>query len=67
MKSCEISFEILKSNQNPEILIKILKSLLKSWAKKEDFEILSVILLGCWPLEIVYEISKSLDFTIFKI
>ena len=30
MKSCEISFEILKSNQNPEILIEILKSLLKS-------------------------------------
>ena len=26
MKSCEISFEILKSNQNPEILIEILKS-----------------------------------------
>ena len=58
MKSCEISFEILKSNQNPvgEILIKILKfdqnlkisiEILKSWAEKEDFEILSVILLGC--------------------
>ena len=56
IKSCEISFEILKSNQNPEILIEILKSdqnleisieILKSWAKKEDFEILSVILLGC--------------------
>ena len=30
MKSCEISFEILKSDKNPEILIEILKSLLKS-------------------------------------
>ena len=56
MKSCEISLEILKSNQNPKILIEILKSdqnleisieILKSLAKKEDFEILSVILLGC--------------------
>ena len=50
MKSCEISFEILKSNQNPEILIKILKSdqnLEILGRKKEDFEILSVILLGC--------------------
>ena len=55
------SLEILKSDQNPEILIEILKSdqnleisieILKSWAKKEDFEILSVILLGCWPLDI---------------
>ena len=54
-----ISFEILKYDQNPEILIEIFKSdqnleisieILKSWVKKEDFEILSVILLDCWPL-----------------
>ena len=43
MKSCEISFEILKSDKNPETLIEILKSdqnleisikILKSWTKR---------------------------------
>ena len=44
------SFEILKSDQNPEILIEILKpdqNLEISIEILGDFEILSVILLGC--------------------
>ena len=56
MKSCVISFEILKSDENPKIQTEILKfdqnleisiEILKSWAKREDFKILLVILLGC--------------------
>ena len=42
-------YKILKSNQNPEILksYKNLEISIEIWAKKEDFKVLSVILLGC--------------------
>ena len=46
VKEIAWNLEILKSDQNLEISIGVLKS----WTKKEDFEILSVILLGCWSL-----------------